>query len=157
MIRLRTPADLDACVKALAEVQAADRYPVDWPDDPHGWLTPGDLLRAWIALDEAGAVVGHVGLAQVEPRVAELLGTPVRASVTRLFVTPSARRGGLAARLLDTALAAEGGRLTLEVSDEGTAAIAAYERYGWLRVATSRARWRNSAGEPALVHHYLSP
>ena len=157
MIRLRTPADLDACVKALAEVQAADRYPVDWPDDPHGWLTPGDLLRAWIALDEEGAVVGHVGLAQVEPRVAELLGTPVRASVTRLFVTPSARRGGLAARLLDTAHAAEGGRLTLEVSDEGTAAIAAYERYGWLRVATSRARWRNSAGEPALVHHYLSP
>ncbi|MEV1248204.1 GNAT family N-acetyltransferase [Nonomuraea sp. NPDC049750] len=157
MIRLRTPADLDACVRALAEVQAADRYPVDWPDDPHSWLTPGDLLRAWIALDEQGAIVGHVGLAQVESRVAELVSTPVRASVTRLFVTPPARRGGLAARLLDTALADADGRLTLEVSAEGRAAIGAYERYGWQRVATSRARWLNAAGEPALVHHYLSP
>ncbi|MER6943659.1 GNAT family N-acetyltransferase [Nonomuraea sp. NPDC000554] len=142
VIRPRTGADLDACVRALAEVQAADRYPVDWPDDPHGWLSPDDLTGAWVAIDD-GVVLGHVGLA----------GT----AVTRLFVTPAARGSGLAAALLDTVLAAAGTPLTLEVSDEGGAAIAFYERQGWRRVGSARARWLNAAGEPALVHQYVSP
>ncbi|WP_336208605.1 GNAT family N-acetyltransferase [Nonomuraea sp. LPB2021202275-12-8] len=156
MIRPRTEADLDGCVKALAEVQAADRYPVDWPADPHGWLTPGDLVAAWVAVAD-GVVTGHVGLARVEPELVESLGVPVGGAVTRLFVTPGARGGGLAARLLDQVRVTAGVPLTLNVSDEGRAAIALYERQGWRRVASTRARWLNSAGEPALLHHYLSP
>ncbi|TMR30037.1 GNAT family N-acetyltransferase [Nonomuraea zeae] len=134
---------MDACVEALAQVQAADRYPVDWPDDPAGWLTPGDGLRAWIAV-EAGAVLGHVAL------------TPDM-EVTRLFVVPAARGRGLAALLLDAVRAAVPVPLKLEVSSEGLAAIAFYERSGWRRVGSSRAGWLNAAGEPALVHHYVSP
>ncbi|MFI7130690.1 GNAT family N-acetyltransferase [Nonomuraea sp. NPDC050153] len=142
-IRDRTPDDLAACVKALAEVQSSDRYPVDWPGDPAGWLTPGGLIRAWIAVEEA-AVLGHVALTR-------------DMEVTRLFVTPAARGRGLAARLLDTVRAAVDTPLKLEVSSEGKAAIAFYERSGWRRVGSSRARWLNTAGEPALVHHYVSP
>ncbi len=144
LIRPRTPGDLEACVKALAGVHAADRYPVDWPDDPGGWLTPGGLERAWVAAED-GAVLGHVGL------TADL-------EVTRLFVVPAARGRGLAELLLDAARAAAGGRpVTLEVSSEGTAAIARYERSGWRRTGSSRATWLNAAGEPALLHHYVSP
>ncbi|MBB5783527.1 GNAT family N-acetyltransferase [Nonomuraea jabiensis] len=142
-IRDRTPDDLDACTKALAEVQAGDRYPVDWPRDPARWLTPDGLIGAWIAV-EAGAVLGHVALTR-------------DMEVTRLFVTPAARGRGLAARLLDTVRAAAEAPLKLEVSSEGTAAIAFYERSGWRRVGSSRARWLNAAGEPALVYHYVSP
>lgn len=155
MIRPRTGADLDACVQALAEVHAADRYPVDWPDTPARWLTPADLVRAWVAVED-GRVTGHVGLAEVEPDVAVSAGMSVAGAVTRLFVVPGARGGGLAARLLDAVLA-EVSPLTLEVSDEGRAAIALYERHGWRRLGSTRARWLNAAGEPALLHHYLSP
>ncbi|MEU8399884.1 GNAT family N-acetyltransferase [Nonomuraea sp. NPDC048892] len=142
-IRPRTSQDLPACVEALAQVQAADRYPVDWPDDPAGWLTPDDLASAWIAV-EPGAVVGHVGLTG-------------DGEVVRLFVTPAARGGGLAARLLETARTAATGPLKLQVSSEGKAAIAFYERAGWRRIGSDRATWLNATGEPALVHHYVSP
>ncbi|NRQ31510.1 GNAT family N-acetyltransferase [Nonomuraea sp. NN258] len=143
-IRPRTPDDLDACVAALAEVQAADRYPVDWPADPHRWLTPSNLALAWVATAAGGGVAGHVGLTD-------------DAEIVRLFVTPAARGHGLAARLLDTVRAAADVPLKLEVSDEGRAAIAAYERAGWRRVGSTRATWLNAAGEPALLHHYVSP
>ncbi|MFB4278145.1 GNAT family N-acetyltransferase [Nonomuraea sp. MTCD27] len=141
-IRRRTPEDEAACVAALAEVQRADRYPVDWPDDPWGWLAPAGLTSAWIAV-EAGRVLGHVGLTR-------------DGEIVRLFVTPPARGRGLAARLLDAVRAAARGPLKLEVSSEGEAAIAFYERSGWRRVGSSRAHWVNAAGEPALVHHYVT-
>ncbi|MER6509321.1 GNAT family N-acetyltransferase [Nonomuraea sp. NPDC001636] len=145
-VRPRTPSDLSACTDALALVHAADRYPVDWPADPQGWLTPGDLLRAWVAVEE-GRVLGHVGLA----------GTGEGPQVTRLFVVPAARGRGLAPLLLDTVRKAAGTPVLLEVSDEGRAAVALYERLGWRRVGSTRARWLNAAGEPALLHHYVSP
>ncbi|MFI9594456.1 GNAT family N-acetyltransferase [Nonomuraea sp. NPDC052265] len=145
-IRPRTPADLDACAGALALVHTADRYPVDWPPDPHGWLTPHGLLRAWVAVEE-GQVLGHVGLAD----------TTEGPEVTRLFVAPAARGRGLAALLLETVRKAAGAPVLLEVSDEGRAAVALYERLGWRRVGSTRARWLNAAGEPALLHHYVSP
>lgn len=145
-VRPRAADDLDACADALAQVHAADRYPVDWPDDPHGWLTPSHLLHAWIAVED-GLVLGHAGLA----------GVSGGQEVTRLFVAPAARGRGLAALLLATVREAAGEPVTLEVSDEGRTAIALYERLGWRRVASTRAQWLNAAGEPALLHHYVSP
>ncbi|NUR87057.1 MAG: GNAT family N-acetyltransferase, partial [Nonomuraea sp.] len=91
-LRPRTEGDLTACAEALAQVHAADRYPVDWPDDPAGWLTPSGLVRAWVAVEE-GRVLGHAGLADAPGGVQE---------VTRLFVTPAARGRGFAALLLGT-------------------------------------------------------
>lgn len=50
----------------------ADRYPTNWSTDPGRWLTPDGLLASWVA--EAAGVV------------------PERlASITRLFVVPTAR------------------------------------------------------------------
>ncbi|NUW37685.1 GNAT family N-acetyltransferase [Nonomuraea sp. SMC257] len=161
LVRPRTDDDLPACVRALAEVHAADRYPVDWPGDPAGWLTPDDLAQAWVAVDDDGrTVLGHVGLTRPDPHVTRLVGVSVSAVVSRLFVVPRARGRSVAAGLLAAARAAhpsDGPPLTLEVSSEGRAAIAFYERNGWRRVSSSRGDWLNAAGEPALLHHYVSP
>ncbi|MEV0144816.1 MULTISPECIES: GNAT family N-acetyltransferase [unclassified Nonomuraea] len=161
LIRPRTADDLPACVRALEEVHAADRYPVDWPTDPAGWLTPDDLARAWVAVDDDGrTVLGHIGLARPDQHVTRLVGVPVSAVVSRLFVVPRARGRSVAADLLAAARAAHAADappLALEVSSEGRAAIAFYERTGWRRVASSRADWLNAAGEPALLHHYVNP
>ncbi|MFF3672295.1 GNAT family N-acetyltransferase [Microtetraspora malaysiensis] len=166
LIRRRTTEDLPACIDALAAVQASDRYPVDWPADPGRWLTPSNLVEAWVAVDGLD-VVGHVGLAQLdaatlEPSLAEALGTPAApvGSITRLFVTPRRRGHGQATQLLEVAgkeAANLGMPLILDVSDDGHAAIALYERVGWRRVVTTRADWLNAAGEHAVVHYYVSP
>ncbi|WP_406319014.1 GNAT family N-acetyltransferase [Streptosporangium sp. NBC_01639] len=165
-IRPRSTEDLRACIDALASVHRSDRYPVDWPADPGRWLTPSDLLQAWVAV-EGSDVVGHVGLSQLdaatlEPSLATAIGTPVGrvGSITRLFVTPQGRGHGHATHLLDVVrkeAANLGVTLMLDVSDEGHAAIALYERVGWRRVASAHADWLNTAGKRALVHYYVSP
>jgi GNAT superfamily N-acetyltransferase len=162
VIRPRTPEDLPACVEALAKVHAADRYPVTWPADPGRFLAPASLTAAWVALRQE-QVVGHVGLSledvsALDPSVRRALDTAERvAMVTRLFVTPEGRGRSYASRLLDVVREAAGLPLILDVSDEGRAAIALYERTGWQRVASVRADWLNAAGEPALLHYYTAP
>ncbi|MFI0821571.1 GNAT family N-acetyltransferase [Streptomyces sp. NPDC021098] len=110
-VRPRTGQDLAACVTALATVQRADRYPVHWPDDPEGWLTPDGMLGAWVATEgpavrgsavQGSAVLGHVMLTRTDPALADAIGAPAEglAAVARLFVTTAARRRGLAAGLL---------------------------------------------------------
>jgi hypothetical protein len=46
-IRLRQHTDVARCVG----VHAADGYPLRWPADSPAWLTPMNLLSAWIAED----------------------------------------------------------------------------------------------------------
>ncbi|GAB3138098.1 GNAT family N-acetyltransferase [Microbispora hainanensis] len=166
LIRPRTIEDLPACVDALATVHASDRYPVNWPADPGRWLTPSNLVAAWVVVNGAD-VLGHVGLSQpdaatLEPLLAQAIGMPAGpvGSLTRLFVTPPGRGHGHATRLLDVVAkkAADLGiPLVLDVSDDDHGAITLYERAGWQRVATTRAEWLNAAGENALLHHYVSP
>jgi GNAT superfamily N-acetyltransferase len=166
LIRPRTTQDLPACIDALAIVHTTDRYPVDWPADPGRWLTPTNLVQAWLAV-KGSDVVGHVGLSQLdaatlEPALARAIGTPAGpvGSITRLFVTPQGRGSGHATHLLDVArkeAADLGIPLVLDVSDDGHAAIALYECAGWRRVTSSRADWLNAAGEHALLHYYVSP
>jgi GNAT superfamily N-acetyltransferase len=166
LIHTRSIKDLSACIDALAAVHASDRYPVDWPSDPGRWLTPLDLVQAWVAV-EGSDVIGHVGLsyldaATLEPPLAMAIGTQVGivGSITRLFVTPRGRGHGHAVRLIDVVRREAsdlGIPLILNVSDDGHAAIALYEGAGWQRVASARADWLNVAGERALVHYYVSP
>jgi hypothetical protein len=59
-IHARRDDEIDLCVALLAEVHAADRYPLLWPADPRGWLAPPGLLDAWVAADDG--VVGHIAL-----------------------------------------------------------------------------------------------
>jgi ribosomal protein S18 acetylase RimI-like enzyme len=166
LIRPRTIKDLRACIDALATVHASDRYPVNWPADPGRWLTPSNLVAAWVVV-EGSDIVGHVGLSQLDAATLEAplvraISTPTGpvGSITRLFVTPQGRGRGHATRLLDVAgkkAADLGVPLVLDVSDDDHAAIALYERAGWQRVASARAEWLNAAGENALLHHYVSP
>jgi ribosomal protein S18 acetylase RimI-like enzyme len=166
VIRARVDADLPACVAVLRVVHETDGYPTSWPTDPARWLDPKGLLGAWVAVDDGGAVVGHIALTvarePVEPPVLAATGRTADgvASIARLYVDPSARGAGHAGALLDAATTAahELGRVcVLDVVADGIAAIALYEHRGWERVASAPATWRTSTGERPLVHYYVEP
>lgn len=144
MIRRRTARDLPDCVRLLHEVHLHSGYPLVWPEDPAGWLTPDGLTAAWVAEDGAGGVAGH----------AALCGR----LVSRLYVAPSARGrglGGALLRRLEQAAAARGLRAALSVHATGTDAIALYERHGWRPVATREEEW-GAAGR-VTVRCYEAP
>lgn len=147
--------DLDRCVEALRAVHEADAYPLNWPADPRGWLTPPRLLRAWIAEGAEGSVDGHVAVQRLP--AGETPGTTVE--VSRLFVTPVARRRALARTLVDhvRAWAAEHGHdLTLNVTgDHRSAAVAFYEATGWRYTHTTDAEWTTADGRPVTLRHYV--
>lgn len=97
-----------------------------------------------------------------DPQVASLTGTPssLLASVSRLFVVPAARGRGVAEALLGTAsshAATHGLRLMLDVVDDGSPAVAVYERLGWRLVDCRTADWTTPAGHRLPVRVYLSP
>lgn len=155
-IRDRQPSDLDGCVEALRAVRAVDGYPMNWPADPAGWLTPTGSLGAWVAVadggDDADVVVGHVLVQSADGECARA------AELGRLFVAPAARGNSLGARLLDRArewAARRGTDLVLEVTaDERSSAIALYERTGWQRTGSYRADWTTPDGAPVSLHRY---
>jgi hypothetical protein len=60
--RDRQPTDVPRCVAVLAEAHRADHYPLTWPADPAGWLTPATTGHAWVA-EIGAAVAGHVVVA----------------------------------------------------------------------------------------------
>jgi Acetyltransferases len=163
-LRWRTPEDMHACIGVLAEVHKEDHYPANWPTHPDRWLTPGGLLEAWVAVSD-GIIVGHVLLqdaASVDPHLTKAVDVPPDrlVFVSRLFVAPSARGHGVATQLLAAARWYASVRalcLTLDVADNCTAAIRLYEQAGWKRTGSTPVEWLTPNGEPALVHHYLSP
>jgi GNAT superfamily N-acetyltransferase len=152
-IRVRRPADVDKSVRALALVHQGGTYPTNWPADPAGWLTPTDMIRSWVGVDPQDTVVGHL-LLRGGPA-----GEVGVAHVSRLFVTPDARGAGLGAALLDEArqwATARGLSLALEVVvEEGSSAVALYERTGWRRVRTAAADFAKPDGGVVMVHHYV--
>ncbi|MFF8382200.1 GNAT family N-acetyltransferase [Streptomyces kanasensis] len=160
-VRPRTDDHIPGCVEALATVHAADRYPVDWPADPEGWLTPPSLVGAWVAVDGTG-VLGHMALTRPTEALAASVGLPARrlVAVARLFVGTRARRRGVAARLLEEAAeVAVAQRLTpvLEVEAGATSAIELYERTGWSRVGSTVGDWTTADGRAARLLSYVAP
>jgi GNAT superfamily N-acetyltransferase len=152
-IRTREAADLDACVRALADVHHGSGYPTNWPADPARWLTPPGILHAWIATSSECPVAGQVILVQA----ADGAGGEPAAEVSRLFVVPAARRSGVAQALLRQAIdwsAASDLDLTLEVTDHLRAARALYERTGFRLVRTYQAEWTAPDGQPVTLHTY---
>jgi len=134
-------------VAALRAVHEADGYPLRWPSDPAGWLSPPGLAQAWTASLLGIGPAGHVAI---------VAGTP--AELSRLFVAPGARRRGVAEALVT--VAADWARerrlpLVLEVVDEGrSSAIAFYESRGWELTHTSVADWTGPGGSPVKLRHY---
>ncbi|MEO7073973.1 MAG: GNAT family N-acetyltransferase [Ktedonobacterales bacterium] len=167
IIRDRVSDDMAACVRLLADVHAADGYPLRWPADPSRRLNPHNLLAAWVAEDEH-AVIGHVALCSAvgepsAPLWAAATGWPPEhiGVVARLFVAPSARRRGVGAALLaqvcDEAHS-RGLQTALEVLDHDRSAIALYEGKGW-RCIASVPNTRVPAGEEqaAMLRCYIAP
>lgn len=151
-IRTRRPTDLDECVRALRTVHEADAYPLNWPADPPGWLTPSRLLQAWIAAEPDGAVLGHVAVHR--------LADPGHAELSRLYVIPSARRRSVGSALVGQARswAAENGYdLTLNVADEHRSpAVAFYEATGWRHSHSTDAGWAAPDGGAVRLRHYAA-
>jgi GNAT superfamily N-acetyltransferase len=166
VIRARRRDDIGACVALLADVHAADGYPMYWPADPPNWLAPDNMLAAWVAEHEH-ALLGHVALCSAVGESAAPLWSAAYglapehiAAVARLFVSPSARGRGLGAALLAKACAearARGLRPALEVLDHDRGAIALYERTGWRRVASAPTPWALASGGQAVLHYYIAP
>ena len=166
IIRARRQDEIAMCVALLADVHVVDGYPTRWPTDPHDWLTPKNLLAAWVAEDK-GALLGHVALCAATgdaaaPVWSAASGLPADqiAAVARLFVAPSARGRRLGAALLAAACAeAYSRRLrpALDVVDHDSAAMALYERAGWQRIASAPAPWTLANGERPVLHYYLAP
>jgi len=145
LIRVRTAADLPACVGLLRQVHERDRYPLDWPADPVAFLTPADELVTWVATRDA-VVVGQVMLADAPAGLAEAISIDAQGLVLlrQLFVAPVARGQRLGSRLLDVATAeaaARGRRAALEVLSINVDAIALYERAGWTAVGRTTPHW----------------
>lgn len=160
-VRARLDGDLDTLVAVLGAVHREDGYPAYWPDDPTGWLSPRELLGAWVAGER---IVGHVALGSVRVGRAaavwsDALGVPPGglAAVSRLFVAPEARGVGVGGRLLDAACAAAASRdlyPVLDVVETNRDAIRFYERRGWRRVHSEP--WADARDEERTVHYYVS-
>jgi GNAT superfamily N-acetyltransferase len=162
-VRPRLPEDLPACGRVLAAVHAADGYPSRWPADTAAWLTPPGLTAAWV-VQHASTIAGHVGLVGgVDDRVVSAItgAPPARlASVTRLFVDPTARGRRLGASLLSAVhayAATQGLQLILDVVDDGGPATALYDRLGWRVVDHRIADWTTPEGRRLPVLVYVSP
>lgn len=162
-VRRRCPDDLPGCVRTLEIVHVVDRYPMRWPADPPGWLSPRGLRAAWVA-EREGAVVGHVsvvgGTANPETAARAGLLPHLSCSVSRLFVAPSGRGRGLGAELLGVASCfalAEGLELMLDVIEDGGPAVALYERLGWRLVQRRTADWTTPEGDRLPARVYFAP
>ncbi|GGK00148.1 GNAT family N-acetyltransferase [Streptomyces camponoticapitis] len=164
-VRRREAPDLDACVRVLADVHESDGYPVDWPQDPAGWLAPPESPPAWVALLD-GTVVGHICLSRARsgdtaPGLwSGRTGTRPEetAVVSRLYVSPKARGHGIGALLLAETVRearARGLHPVLDVVTSDRSAAALYERQGWTLMATGEQRW--GPDRTVQVHSYAAP
>lgn len=138
-VRARRTGDLLACVSLLRQVHLADGYPGTWPRDPARWLAVDTELAAWVA-ERDGRILGHISLYGIDERRAwpawraSLADGGPLAVLSRFFVDPHERGGGVGGALLDEAHEhATAHRLTLvlEVALHCTAAIGVYEQRGW--------------------------
>jgi ribosomal protein S18 acetylase RimI-like enzyme len=141
-IRRADPADAARLVDLLETPGSSKRSEPAW----RAWLGEPTTLTL-IAETTGGAVAGFLDTRQAADE----------AEVIDLWVTPHARRNGIAAALLENLtqhLKAYGGtRLFLEVALDNTAARALYEKQGFATVAHRGAYYARAEADPvdALV------
>ncbi|WBQ04684.1 GNAT family N-acetyltransferase [Kribbella sp. CA-293567] len=138
-IRIRTTADLETCVRLLAEVHEASGYPVNWPADPVAWLSPWEALGCWVVTVD-DEVVGHLIVTAEGAR---------EALVERLFVEPRRTGSGLGRLLLEHAVTfarSQGRHLLLDVVASRDGAAGFYRKAGWQEIARTPIDW---AGDQA--------
>ena len=163
-LRPRTDDDLDACELLAREVHDVDGYPPRFAEDLRRFVSVPGALAAWVAAWD-DAIVGHVALQPTSsPVVMALAGettgrAPERLGVVaRLLVAPAHRRKGLGGTLLGVAAQtahALGRWPILDVATHFDAAIALYERAGWIRAVRVDVHFRNA--EPLAEYVYIGP
>lgn len=163
-VRMRRPEDVPGCVRLLAEVHEADAYPLHWPAEPERWLTPADLITAWVG-EEAGELLGHVALCTAVRESAAPwwegasgISAARMGVVAKLFTAPWARGRGVGVALMETAMTEARRRdllPVLEVLDLNRSAIALYEAMGWRRVGSAPASWAQGSVEHPVLHYYI--
>jgi ribosomal protein S18 acetylase RimI-like enzyme len=136
---LRTAAreDLDS----IARIQAASPEAAQW--QPESYLTLDCTLAVLRTTNQVGGFL-----------VARGTG-PQEREILNLAVEPSARRQGVARRLLEEALDREEGTWFLEVRESNSAAIALYEGLGF-RSMGLRKNYYNEPSEAGIVMRFLS-
>ena len=160
-VRWREPRDLPALVRVFDEVTAEGRYPPHRPAGLDGYAPGRDELAAFVHEDDDGGVAGHVAVhrstaASLMDVAARTLDVPIEhlGVVARLFVTPGARRSGVATALLDAATnfcRTIPRSPILDVWEGLPEAIALYERLGWTRIGVERFTFGSSCTD-ACVH-----
>jgi ribosomal protein S18 acetylase RimI-like enzyme len=164
IVRDRADADLAACADLAAAVHESDGYPHYLPGDLRSFIAASSAYQAWVA-ERDGQVAGHVALhartcGSVMELASEALGRPPEGLgvVSRLLVSPDARGERIGRALLETATQAAIARdlwPILDVSVDLTAAIALYERCGWVRAGQVCVRFSDGNGLTEWV--YLGP
>jgi putative acetyltransferase len=131
-IREATIADAAAIRSIVGETLAEFGFPVessgtdaDLADVPRSYQSRGGTFR--VIEDEGGAIVGCGGLYPMDGGVVEL---------RKMYFRPAIRGQGMGRRLLEDLLAEarrrEFGRIELETASNLTAAIALYQRAGFV-------------------------
>lgn len=143
-IRPRTDADRPAVARLLLATHESDAYPAVLPADLEAWGAADDVVAAWVAVDPAGAVVGHAvltepdhGAATPQWEAATGLSGAELGVVRRLVVHRRAQGTGTGRALLAAAVDAAhdlGRRPVLDMSDNLTAAGALYASAGFTEV-----------------------
>jgi ribosomal protein S18 acetylase RimI-like enzyme len=161
-VRTRSAHDLSQCVRILEALHRTDGYPISWPEDPAGWLSPTGTLAAWVA-EVGDRIAGHVALRATAADAgaaawSEATGLPPDGlgSITRLFVSRHDRGAGFGGALLETACAesaARGLKPVLDVTDKDRGAIRVYERRGCRRVDSEP--WAHAP--ETMLHYYVAP
>lgn len=150
VIRERGAGDLEDCAALLAQVHVEHRYPIHWPDHPCSWLSPPDMLVAWVAARD-GEVVGHVCLVCKDQMAPNL-------TLERLFVSPLAAGAGvgraLVVRASEWATERRSG-LTLDVVENCTEAVALYRRLAWRLTGQTPIEWGDDVAQRVL--HFEAP
>jgi putative acetyltransferase len=132
IIREATGRDADAIRAIVGETLAEFGFPVestgadaDLDDVPRSYQDRGGAFR--VIEDDAGVIVGCGGLYPIEQDIAEL---------RKMYFRPTIRGQGLGRRLLDDLIAEARGRkfqrIELETASNLTAAIALYQRAGFV-------------------------
>jgi GNAT superfamily N-acetyltransferase len=161
LVRLRTEADEEECLRLVESVRLADGYPAHVAGSLRAFLVSRDAICAWVAV-RGEEIVGHVALHRrssdaVVAFASGQLGRPANrlGVIARLLVAPDSRRQGLGRLLLSTAEQEafdRGLSPVLDVVITHRLAIQLYEACGWIRAGAVTSRLRDGTELEEIVY-----
>ncbi|WP_326677229.1 GNAT family N-acetyltransferase [Streptomyces sp. NBC_01237] len=164
VVRPIQDADVAGAAAALMEVHATDGYPVEGVAQPEAWITPPEVVQAWVG-EVDHKIVGHVAVMRAQGEKAVTLWRRQIGEdethigvLARLFVVQSARKNAVGESLMRAAMdyaKVHGLHLVLDVMDKDTSAIRLYERLGWHFIGEATHQY--GAGQQIPAKCYVWP